>query len=119
MTTALIIVDHGSKREAANDMLWEVVALLKSRRPQLMVKGAHMELCAPDIPSVIQNCIENGATQLIIQPFMLSPGRHSTEDIPNITAAAMASYPKIPFTVTEHFGEHHLITDIIFEKTGL
>ena len=116
---ALLIIDHGSKRKAANDMIFDVVKIVQSLKPQLLVVGAHMELADPTIEDGINQCINQGATSIVVQPFMLSPGRHSVSDIPNMVKDIAKKHPNISITLGKHFGTHQKIAEIILEQTGL
>jgi sirohydrochlorin ferrochelatase len=115
-TTALLIVDHGSKVQAANEMLSEVASLLHSMAPNLTVHAAHMELCEPSIAQGIAQCVASGATEIIVFPYMLSPGRHATEDIPRMSKEAAAHYPGVTVRVTDPFGVHEKLVEIILER---
>ena len=47
---AILLIDHGSRRHAANDMLHEVAALVESvAAGAVIVVPAHMELAEPSI----------------------------------------------------------------------
>tara|TARA_Y100001970_G_scaffold48106_1_gene60908 strand:- start:5642 stop:6001 length:360 start_codon:yes stop_codon:yes gene_type:complete len=116
---ALLIIDHGSKKQAANDMINDIVALIKSKQPNLIVVGSHMELASPTIEDGIHDCIKQGATKIIAQPFMLSPGRHTTEDIPQMVAEIAKNFPNINISTSTHLGVHPLLVDIILERAGI
>lgn len=116
---ALLIIDHGSTKKQANDMLHDVAALLKNKRPDLIIEAAHMELAAPSIPEAIQSCISQGATHIIAHPYMLSPGRHATQDIPNLMKKATEPYPTLTYTVTQPLGIHEKLTEVILERAAL
>jgi len=103
-TTAIVIVDHGSKRHAANDQLDRVVALFKQSSGAPIVEPAHMELATPSIADAIAACVAQGAKDIVIHPYFLAPGRHSTEDIPRIVAEAAEAYQGISCRVTEPLG---------------
>ena len=119
MKSALLIIDHGSKLQAANDMIFDVVNLVQSQNKDIIVVGAHMELASPDIEDGIKECVNRGATHIIAQPFMLSPGRHSTRDIPNLVKEAAKNYPEIKIETSGHFGLHPKIVDILLDQSGL
>jgi sirohydrochlorin ferrochelatase len=116
---ALLIIDHGSKRKAANHMLFDMVKLLREKRPALIIHGAHMELAAPTIEEGINKCIENGATHIIAHPYMLSPGRHATEDIPQLIKSILHGYPEITFEVTGPLGIAPCLVQLILERSNL
>ena len=119
MKKALLIIDHGSKVQAANDMIFDVVKLVEAKNKDVIVVGAHMELADPTIAHGIAECVKRGATHIITQPFMLSPGRHSTRDIPNLVNETAKNYPNIKIETAGHFGLHPKIVDVLLDQSGL
>ena len=119
MKKALIVVDHGSRLKAANNMIFDVVDMLKIKNKDIIIEGCHMELADPDIASTYSKCVNLGATHIIVQPFMLSPGRHSTSDIPQLVDDIAAQFPTVSYDVRPHFGTHSLIADIILDNSGI
>ena len=119
MPKALLIVDHGSRRDEANRMLNEVADVVRARCPDLIVHVAHMELAEPTIPQAISACVSDGATEVVVQPFMLSPGRHAARDIPALASEAADSHPGLRVSVTGPLGAHPKIGEVILERAGL
>jgi sirohydrochlorin ferrochelatase len=115
----ILLVDHGSKLDAANTMLIGIAEALQVKTPEAIVLGAHMELAAPDIQLGFQQLQAAGATSIRVIPFMLSPGRHSTKDIPALALSASQLCDNIPFSVATHMGEHPLIVDVLLQQTLL
>jgi len=117
---AILIVDHGSRKREANDMLICMANLVQAMAgPDVIVRAAHMELSEPSIAAGFASCVEAGATEVIVFPYMLSPGRHSTSDIPRMVAEVATSYPGVSFSVTPAFGVHEKLGDIILSRAGL
>lgn len=111
---ALIIVDHGSKRATANDMLLEIVSKYESKSNIGIVEPAHMELAEPSIEMAFDRCVERGAERIICHPFFLSKGRHVQDDIPALVAAAAAKYEgRVSYIITAPLGVQDAITDLI------
>ena len=119
MTQALLIIDHGSKRKAANHMLFDLVKLMRDNRPDLLIFGCHMEIALPSIEDGVNWCIRKGATHIIAHPYMLSPGRHATEDIPRLVQSAVANYPNVSAEVTAPLGIDNEIVNLILKRAGL
>jgi sirohydrochlorin ferrochelatase len=119
LKTALLIIDHGSKRKKANHMLFELVKMLRNTRPDLIVYGAHMELAIPTIIDGVNWCVKKGATHIIAHPYMLSPGRHATEDIPSLVKKALASHPTLTHTITPPLGIDSNIVALILKRAQL
>lgn len=90
----VVIVDHGSKRHAANDMLDGVVELYQGMVAEedggvVCVTKAHMELALPSIMDAVKECVwEHGVDLVVVAPFFLSRGRHIQEDIPRLVREA-------------------------------
>jgi sirohydrochlorin ferrochelatase len=117
---AILLVDHGSVRAEANEMLETVADLVQSMvGPDVLVRYAHMELAEPLIPAGVDSCVEAGATELIVFPYMLSPGKHSTRDIPRMVEEAARRYPNVQVRVTDAFGVHTKLAEVILERAGV
>lgn len=119
MPKALLIVDHGSIRPEANRMLEGVADLLRGKRPDLIVRIAHMELAEPTIEQAFEACVRAGATEVVVHPYMLSPGRHAASDIPGMVKKVAARFPGIKYSVTGPLGLHDKIGDVVLERAGL
>lgn len=117
---AILLVDHGSVRQEANRML-ETMGDLVQRLAgdDVVVRIAHMELAEPTIEQGFEACVRAGASEVVAFPYMLSPGKHSTRDIPRLVAEAAARFPDIRYTVAPAFGLHEKLAEVVLERTGL
>lgn len=114
---ALILVDHGSVVREANDMLAEVANMIKQNSREFdIVLYAHMELAGPTISQAFEACVAEGAKEIIVHPYFLSPGRHSMQDIPNIVKDAAKKYPHVSYRITEPLGIHLKMVEVILER---
>ncbi len=119
MTTGIIIVDHGSRRAQSNEMLERVAELFAARFAAKygVVEAAHMELAEPSIATAYGRCVD-GATQVIVAPFFLGPGKHWTQDIPRLTAEAAAAHPQTRYHVAQTLGIDDLILELLDKRVG-
>ena len=116
----ILIVDHGSRVGEANDMLFSVAHLIQTMAgPDVVVRHAHMELADPDIAQGFANCVEAGASDVTVFPYMLSPGRHSTSDIPRMVADVARNYPNVTFRVTAAFGVDEKLAEIVLDRADI
>jgi sirohydrochlorin ferrochelatase len=113
---AILLVDHGSVRAEANDMLRRVAALVEAEVPGYHVEVSHMELAEPTIQEGIDRCVAAGARDITVHPYLLSPGRHAMEDIPRLVRAALAKHPGVAFRVTEPLGLHPALARVVVER---
>lgn len=88
-----------------------------------VVRYAHMELAEPSIAQGFAECVAAGADDIIAFPYMLSPGKHSTRDIPRLVAAAAAASAQpgagVTYRVTAAFGVHEKLAELILLRAGL
>jgi sirohydrochlorin ferrochelatase len=118
-TTALLLVDHGSSVPEANAVIEVLKTMIQSLRPHLQVEIAHMEISPPSIADGFNACVKNGAKNVIVHPYMLSPGKHSTRDIPEAVRQVANNHPGVSFTVTEPLGPHQKLCEIVLERAKL
>lgn len=112
----VILVDHGSQFDEANVLLEDVALMYQSMCGAAIVEAAHMELAEPTIAQAFAKCVAQGAKQVIVHPYFLSPGRHSTTDIPRMTAEAAARFPGTAYRVTEPLGLDERMGEIIHRR---
>ena len=120
MRQAILIIDHGSRRGEANDMLECVANLVQAMAgADVVVRHAHMELAAPSIADGVASCVAAGATEVVAFPYMLSPGKHSTGDIPRLVAEAAKDHRGVSVRVVPAFGVHEKLAELILLRAGV
>ena len=78
----VVIVDHGSKKQASNEMLEQFAEVFDLYSDYDIVESAHMEIAEPTILQASEKCIQRGATSVVITPYFLS--RYSVPQRPRI-----------------------------------
>lgn len=114
----IVLVDHGS-RLAESNRLVEAVARALSERFSAefdIVEPAHMELAEPSIATAYARCVARGANRIVVLPYFLGPGRHWTNDIPQLSAAAARPFPETSFQVAPTLGLDDLMLDLLFKR---
>ncbi len=116
----IVIVDHGSRSEPANEVVVEVARLVQARAgARALVRFAHMELCEPSLPAVLDECVSAGANFIMIQPLFLAPGKHAARDIPELVANARRRHPSVRFELGCVIGADPLLAEIVAARCGL
>jgi len=116
----ILLIDHGSTRDEANRMLADMAAIVQRVvGDDVLVRYAHMELAEPTIADGFAQCVAAGAAEVIAFPYMLSPGKHSTRDIPRLVGEAAAAFPGIGFRVTEPFGLDERLAEVVASRAGV
>ena len=115
---AILVVDHGSRLAEANDMLIKVATMIKAASPGDIVHYAHMELAEPTIEQGFDACVQDGAKDVMINQYFLSPGRHSTQDIPRLVDEAASKYPGISYRVSAPLGLHPKLIEVVLARVN-
>ncbi|MDB5339001.1 MAG: cbiX [Planctomycetaceae bacterium] len=116
----IILVDHGS-RLAESNLLIEAVAKAFQQRFATdfdIVEPAHMELAEPSIATAFDRCVSRGATEVVVLPYFLGPGKHWTTDIPALTAAAASGHSGVSYRVAPTLGLDDLMLDLLRKRLG-
>ena len=114
----LLVVGHGSRRPEANDVLVAVAAALAERVPGAVVEPAFLEIVAPTIADAYGALVAAGCGRLVVHPYFLYPGNHSTHDIPAALAAAAAVHGDVPWALTEPLNLDPRIVDVVADRVS-
>lgn len=114
----VVIVDHGSRLEESNRLLEEVVRTFAEGNGDKfpIVEAAHMELAEPTIGQAYDACVAKGATEIVVSPFFLGPGKHWTRDIPELIAEAAARHPETTWKLAAPLGNHPLLQHLLLQR---
>lgn len=112
---AILLVAHGSRRTQSNDEVFSLADKLRSNSAQQfdIVNAAFLELAEVLIPDGIKQCVNDGATSIIVLPYFLNSGRHVVEDIPNIVSNTADQHPDIVIKIAPHLGASDLMMDLL------
>jgi len=115
---ALILIDHGSTVPEANELLRKIAERIRETPGSDfdIVTHCHMELAEPTISQAFDECISMGAEEVVVHPYFLASGRHSTRDIPRMVGEAASPHPGVSYTVSEPLGLHDKIIQVILER---
>lgn len=114
---AFLLVDHGSRRLEANALIDEVATAVRHRLgPGAIVEPAHMEIAKPTVADGFKRCVEQGATMVVVHPFMLAPGRHVREDLPRLATEAARAHRGVAFVMAAPLGKHEGIIAAVVDR---
>ena len=112
---ALLLIAHGSRREASNQEVRELadrVAELAAERFDCVVP-AFLELAEPSIRAGVDICAKAGATRVTVVPYFLSAGRHVAGDIPAELGKAARKHPGLRIYQCDYLGKHASIPELL------
>lgn len=116
---ALVVVDHGSRSDASNSSLDDVVGEIARRAEgrYVAVLPAHMELAAPTIADAFEAAVAAGASLVVVALYFLAPGRHSELDVPRLAAEAGARFG-VGHVVTRSLGPDAALVELVLSRAA-
>lgn len=113
--TGILVVGHGSREQAPNLEFEQLVAELRTRRPEFDVRHAYVELAAPSLVDGIDAVARRNDRVIIIPCFLLAAG-HVKNDLPLALAAARARFPHLRFEAGRVLGVHPAMAELAFRR---
>lgn len=113
MSSAILLVAHGSRRTAANADLVQLAQLVAGRVEESIVEIGYLELTEPTIPDGLRTCAKKGASEVAILPYFLSQGSHVADDLVRFREDFMAEFPNINCYVCPPLGIHDKLIDLL------
>jgi sirohydrochlorin ferrochelatase len=115
--TAILLIAHGSRHDAANDDLHHVAAALRERGHAIVV-ASFLELADPGIDDGGRACVRQGATRVVLTPYFLSAGVHVRRDLTEARDRLAAEFPAVSFTLAQPLGRHPALIDVVEQRVA-
>jgi sirohydrochlorin ferrochelatase len=112
VTTALLLIAHGSRQPAANDDLRHVAEAMRQRGYPIVV-SSFLELAEPGIEAGGARCVAQGALRVVLVPYFLSAGVHVRRDLTQARDRLATRFPGVEFCLAEPLGRHPLLLDVV------
>ncbi len=112
----VLVVGHGSRREEANRDVREAARRIGLRGNFAIIGAAFLEIAHPNIGEGFAQLVQQGARDITVHPYFLSPGRHTRGDIPVEVRAAASRHAGVTYRITEPLAAHHLVVEASVER---
>jgi sirohydrochlorin ferrochelatase len=118
MSTALVLMAHGSRQSSANDDLVDLADRIRGMGRYALVVASFLELAEPDIKTACRNCVAEGAAHVIMLPYFLSAGVHMLRDLARLRDELANEYPSVQFILGEPLGRHPLLMEVVLQRAA-
>lgn len=116
MSTAILLMAHGSRIPEANDAARVIAQRVKQMTDFEIVEVSFREQHLPNIQQGVDNCVAQGATRILLVPYFLYMGAHVLEDLPEELEQARERYPEVEMVLGKHLGVHNKLAEIVVER---
>lgn len=102
--TFLVLLFHGSKREAAFSEAASMVAEVSQWFPETRVFPAFLQFISPSLPDTLQKCLSMGASCVKVFPLFVLSGSHVESDIPAMLDSWRKEHSGVEVELLPHLG---------------
>jgi sirohydrochlorin ferrochelatase len=114
--TAVLLIAHGSRRDEANQDLFDLAGRLAKAGVAPIVEASFLEIAEPSITAAGARCIARGARRVLMIPFFLSMGVHLTRDLRQARDALAGAHRGATFHLAPPLGPHALLDQLVIER---
>ena len=111
--TVLLAVAHGSRDEASQQVVRELLGKAVALRPGLRAEAAYVDNATPSIAAAIDTLVRDGVDDIAVVPLLLTPASHSKTDI---AASVQAARARVPVRYGRPLGPHPLLVDVLARR---
>jgi len=119
MTTAILLMGHGSRVAEANEALYRIAEMVGQQGDFAIVEVAFREQHLPNIQTGIDACVARGAQRILLYPYFLYAGAHVLEDLPDELAVAARRHPGLELALGTPLGVHPKLAEIVCERINV
>ena len=111
--SALVLFAHGARDPEWSVPLRAIERRVASRRPDLTVALAFLELMAPALEEVLERLAAAGHTRITIAPLFMAQGGHLKQDLPRLLDQVRQHHPAVVLDLLPPVGEAEPVLDAI------
>jgi sirohydrochlorin cobaltochelatase len=113
MRQGLILLAHGARDPRWREPFEQLAERIRSKRPELAVRLAFLELMAPDLLLAGAELVAAGCDALRVVPIFFGQGGHVRDDVPAIVDALRERYSAVDVTLSRAAGEDGGVIDAL------
>ncbi|MGM9929837.1 MAG: sirohydrochlorin chelatase [Bacillus sp. (in: firmicutes)] len=116
---AVLFICHGSRVKAS---CTEAINFIESCKSELndipIIEYCFLELASPTIEEGFRRCVERGATEIGVVPFLLLTAVHAIHDIPEELNKVCALYPDVKVSYGTPIGVSPKMSKLLLDKVA-
>lgn len=117
-TDAILLLGHGSRDPSTVEEFERFVVFFKEWSGFPRVSPGYLESAAPSIPEAIDRALAEGAERIWTSPLFLFPGRHVSNDLPQLISEAAARHRRVPIRFGEAIHRHPKLAELAKIRIG-
>ncbi len=113
---SILLIGHGSLKQASGASMIRLAALLRKRGVVPLSTAAFLNFSKPTFQDGLERLIKKGASRICVQPYFLIDGYYVHTALRKLVNEAQANYPDIPISMSQSFGVHPVLVEIVIKR---
>ena len=115
---AVLLIGHGSLRPGSGASMIRLAARAREAGVAPIVEAGFLNYSRPRFAQALARCIAQGATEVVVQPYFLIPGKFVQIDLPRALKAFQAARPAVTLRLAAPFGDHHAMAKLVLKRAA-
>ncbi len=113
---AVVLVGHGSLRLGAGAAMIRLAERAQAAKVAPIVSAGFLNYSRPTFDEALVYCVEGGASEVIIQPYFLIPGKFVREDLARLVESGRLAHPGPSIQIAQPFGDHPALARLLLKR---
>ncbi|MBK9712123.1 MAG: hypothetical protein IPO81_12510 [Kouleothrix sp.] len=115
-TRAILIVGHGSVRAGAGSAMFRLAERVRGTGIAPIVTAGFLNYRRPTFAEALARCLDDGATEVVVQPYFLVPGKYVREDLARLLDAGRLAHPGLVLRQAQPLGDHPALAQLVHKR---
>ena len=113
---AVMLIGHGSVRSGAGAAMIRLAKRVHQAGVAPIVRAGFLNYRRPTFAEALAHCAQDGAQDVIIQPYFLVPGKFVSDDLQVLLEAGRATHPELDLYAAKPFGDHWALAQLVLKR---
>ena len=113
---AVMLIGHGSLRPGAGAAMIRLAERVQAAAVAPIVTAGFLNYRRPTFSEALVRCIDDGARDLIVQPYFLIPGKFVHNDLERLVQAGQLAHPELSLRIARPFGDHPALARLLLKR---
>jgi sirohydrochlorin cobaltochelatase len=111
-----MLIGHGSLRSGAGAAMIRLAERARAAGVAPIVSAGFLNYSQPTFDETLAGCVEGGASEVIVQPYFLIPGKYVRDDLARLADAGRRAFPGLSIQIAQPFGDHPALARLLLKR---
>jgi len=113
---AVLLAGHGSLRSGAGAAMIRLAERAHQAGLAPIVTAGFLNYRRPTFAEALARCIQDGAQEVVVQPYFLVPGKFVREDLALLLESGRVAHPELCLRIAQPFGDHPALARLALKR---